>query len=115
MLAVCIAMTVGWYVMPREIAGIELLSIESVVLFGLWLSYAIGVLSKIMNNKVWHYFGGISMEMYLAHMIVFRVIEKFGLLYKLGSGWLAFLFVCVIEIILLVVGIEIYKKVFTLI
>lgn len=79
------------------------------ILFMLWLAYAIGVKSWFMNNRVMKYLGGISMEMYLAQMVVFRVIEKAGLLYKFGGGWLSFIVVMILEISLLVVGIEVWK------
>lgn len=62
-----------------------------------------------MNNRFMKYFGRISMEMYLAQMVVFRVIEKSGLLYKFGYGWLSFGIVMVLEIGLLVIGIEVWK------
>ena len=39
------------------------------------------VASIIFQNKVAHFIAGISMEIYLCHMFVFRLIEKFGLLH----------------------------------
>lgn len=111
MLGTCVLGTVVWYVCPRSVFGIQLFTIESIILFAMWLSYAISVKSRFMNNKIMHYFGSISMEMYLAQMVVFRVIEKLDLLYKFRNDWVAFLFVCTIEIGLLVVGIETYKSI----
>lgn len=107
--AVCVGLTVVWYLAPQEAAGVQLFTLESLILFVLWLSYAIGTKSIFMNNRFMKYFGGISMEMYLAQMVVFRVIEKAGLLYKLGNGWLSFGLVMILEIGLLVVGIEVWK------
>ena len=109
MFGVCIVATVAWYVMPEEIGYTQLFTIESLTFFGLWLAYAISVKSRLMNNRFMKYFGGISMEMYLAQMVVFRGIEKLGLLYKLGRGWIAYIAVNVIEITLLTIGIEVYK------
>lgn len=109
MFGVCMAATVIWYVVPRQVGNIQLFTIKSLVLFMLWLSYAIGAKSRFMNNSIMKYFGGISMEMYLAQMVVFRVIEKIGLLYKFGYGWLSFGIVMVLEVSLLVVGIELWK------
>lgn len=51
------------------------------------------------------------MEMYLAQMVIFRIIEKFHLLYIFGTGWISFLFVCILEIVFLVVFIEGYRLV----
>lgn len=89
--------------------NVQLFTVKSLVLFVLWLSYAISVKSQFMDNRIMRYFGGISMEMYLAQMVVFRVIEKIGLLYKFGYGWLSFGIVMVLENGLLVAGIELWK------
>lgn len=109
MFGVCMAATVIWYVVPRQVGNIQLFTIKSLVLFMLWLSYAISVKGRFMDDRIMRYFGGISMEMYLAQMVVFRVIEKIGLLYKFGYGWLSFGIVMVLEIGLLVAGIELWK------
>lgn len=109
MFGVCVGATVVWYIVPQQVGNVQLFTVESLVLFMLWLSYAIGAKSRFMNNQFMKYFGGISMEMYLAQMVVFRVIEKMGALYKFGSGWPSFGIVMVLEIGLLVVGIEMWK------
>lgn len=108
-LAMCIGATILWYVVPQEIAGIQLFTLESLVLFMLWLAYAVGAKSRFMSNKIMKFFSGISMEMYLAQVVVFRVIEKAGLLYKFGNGWLSFVIVMILEIAVLIAGIEVWK------
>lgn len=109
MFVICIVVTMVWYIIPKQIVGLQLFSIESLILFMMWLSYAIGNKSKFMNNKFMKFIGGISMEMYLAQMVVFRVIEKTGILYRFGNGYLSFGVVMTLEIGLLVVGIKIWK------
>ena len=52
------------------------------------------------------YFSGISMEMYLAQMVIFRALEKLKLLYVFGNGWFGFAAAFVMEIAGLVVFIE---------
>lgn len=49
------------------------------------------------------------MEMYLAQMVIFRIIEKFHLLYIFGTGWFSFLFVLILEIVFLVIFIKGYQ------
>lgn len=51
------------------------------IIFTLWVMYAMtggiaikGV--KLLDNKVMKFIGGISMEIYLCHMVMFRVVEK---------------------------------------
>lgn len=105
----CIIGTAAWYMAPREIGMLNLLMPECIVLFLLWLSFAISVKSRMMDNRFMHYFGSVSMEMYLAQMVLFRVIDKLNLLYVFGQGWMSFIFVFILEIVLLVVFIEGYK------
>lgn len=111
MFIVCLITNLGWYICPHSIVGIDLFTIESLILFTLWLSYAISVKSHFMNNRVMKYIGSISMEMYLAQMIVFRVLEKLKLLYILGHGVIGLIGVTVIEVVVLIIGIESYKHV----
>lgn len=45
-------------------------------LFALWILFAIGTNTKLLSNRVLKYLSNISMEIYLSHMIIYRVIEK---------------------------------------
>lgn len=46
------------------------------VLFGSWLIYALGSDDFILNNRIVRFLSGISMEIYLCHMVMFRIVEK---------------------------------------
>lgn len=83
-LAINIMLSVSWYLIPHN--STMLLYLSSLALFGLWLSYAIGVDSKLLSSRPMKFLSGISMEMYLAQMIIFRVIEKIHLLYIFGRS-----------------------------
>lgn len=102
-------MTALWYVTPSEVAGADILIFKNLVLFLAWLCYAISVDSKILSNKVMKYLSGISLELYLAQMVIFRVVEKAKCLYLFGTGWISFLAVWVAVIIGLIAFIEIYR------
>lgn len=80
------------------------------VVFIPWLCYSIGVDSRFLSNQCMHYFSGISLEMYLAHMVIFRVIEKMNGLYLFGTGWLSFIFSCTAVLVGLIVFVEIWKQ-----
>ena len=41
----------------------------------------------LLDNKVAAFFSGISMEIYLSHMFIFRIIEKIKLNYIFGYSW----------------------------
>ena len=62
------------------------------------LIYAILKAGGILQNRVTKFFSGISMEIYLSHMFIFRVIEKMGINTLLGSGWIQYITTVVIVI-----------------
>ena len=46
------------------------------------LMYAIISDTKFLNNKITKFISGISMEIYLCHMMIFRVLEKLKITWK---------------------------------
>ncbi len=93
-LTVCLAETVAYYLIPDQIGGQSLLVWKLMPLFASWLCWLISVRTGLLDNKLMHFLGGISFEMYLAQMIVFRIWEKLGLLYLAGRGWFSFVISC---------------------
>ena len=60
----------------------ELFILPDLLVFAAWLMYAIGSKDIVLNNRVAKYLSGISMEIYLCHMMFYRVssmlhLEKF--------------------------------------
>lgn len=51
-----------------------------------------------MQNRVTKFFSGISMEIYLSHMFIFRIMEKMGINTLLGRGWIQYIIIVVIVI-----------------
>lgn len=74
-LAVCVLATVLRLIFPME----ALFVIPDMVVFILWLIYAIGSHSVVLNNSIAKYLGGISMEIYLCHMMFYRFVSLFHL------------------------------------
>lgn len=62
------------------------------------LIYAIIKRGGILENRVTKFFSGISMEIYLSHMVIFRVVEKLKLNQILGNGWLQYVVTSVLVI-----------------
>lgn len=60
-----------------------------------------------MENSVTKFFSEISLEMYLSHMVIFRVVEKTGFTHVLGNGWLQYAF----TVLLVLVGVTIFSRV----
>ena len=44
----------------------------------------------VLENRVTQFFSGISMEIYLSHMVIFRVVQKLKLNEILGNGLLQY-------------------------
>lgn len=62
------------------------------------LTFALGRTHGILQNRFMTFFSSISMEIYLSHMVVFRIAEKCGLQGVIGNGWLQYIFTALITI-----------------
>ena len=54
------------------------------------LIYAISNRGRVLQNKFTAFISTISMEMYLSHMVIFRIVEKLGLHQVIGNDWLQY-------------------------
>ena len=66
------------------------------VLSAALLIYAVSDQGKLLNNRITKFIGGISMEIYLSHMVAFRLAEKLKLTSALGDGWEQYIFSVII-------------------
>lgn len=53
----------------------------------------------VLENRVTRFFGGISMEIYLSHMVIFRIVEKLKLNSAIENGWLQYIFTVIVVIV----------------
>ena len=49
----------------------------------------------VLVNPVAKFLGGISFEIYLCHMVIYRVLEKLHLVHLFGNGLLAYIFTAI--------------------
>ena len=49
----------------------------------------------VLVNPVAKFLGGICFEIYLCHMVIYRVLEKLHFVHLLGKGLLAYIFTAV--------------------
>lgn len=59
------------------------------------LVYTLGCKRGVLVNPVAKFLGGISFEIYLCHMVIYRVLEKLHLVHLFGNGLLAYIFTAV--------------------
>lgn len=71
----CFVLTVLRFVVDIK----DLFILPDLLAFAAWLMYAIGSKDIVLNNRVAKYLSGISMEIYLCHMMFFRVASMFHL------------------------------------
>lgn len=89
----CAVAIVGYYIIGNRIAVM-------LVTFSLVLICALGMKhKKILENPVSHFLSGISMEIYLCHMVMFRIIEKLHLIHLFTSELLSYVFAVLIIIL----------------
>lgn len=106
MLGAVAASIVIYYVVTSKIKEIGLLCLfVSAVL----LLYSI-IKNKgggVLDNRIMRFFSGISMEIYLCHMVIFRALEKLHLNTIAGNGWLQY----VVTVILVIAGAIVFAMV----
>ena len=64
----------------------------------------------LLENRVTKFVSGISMEIYLSHMVVFRVIEKTGLNQMFGNGVLQYIVAVLLVLAVTMVFSVVMKK-----
>ena len=64
-----------------------------------------------LENRMTRFFSNISMEIYLSHMLLFRVIERLGLNTRFRNGWLQYLITVALVLTATVIFSVIMKKV----
>jgi peptidoglycan/LPS O-acetylase OafA/YrhL len=111
-MAICLAATVLWYIIPSAENGIVFF-VKCLIVFMLLLVYTVGVDSRFLSSKPMRFFSEISMEMYLAQMVIFRAVEKMHLLYVFGNsgvgGVISYFFAFTLTVVGLVIFIQCYK------
>ena len=109
-LCIVLALTVGYYITPDVINSINIVVIKTLILYTGWLGLALGYDNRLMNNKFTNYISNLSMEMYLSHMVVFRIVEKIGIMERIESPVIRYMTTYLLLVMLLVMGLTIYRK-----
>ena len=97
-LAYCIALTILFFAFPEVRRGGFRSLVAELLLFGSWLIYALGSKDLILNNRVVRFISGISMEVYLCHMVMFRVVERVHLERFITDGDMLYVLTCVMVV-----------------
>lgn len=78
----------------------------------LLLVYALGrTRGGVLRNPVTKFISSVSMEIYLCHMVIFRVVERMGFNTIIGNGWVQYAVTVVIVLVGAVIFSVIVKKI----
>lgn len=104
---ICVIATIVYFITPSDSM---VKPYKNMVLFPLWVLYAISCKHAILNCKIVTYLSSISFEIYLSHMFIYRIIERTIGLRIFGNGWASYIFVYALDILGCIVFIEIWSK-----
>ena len=87
------------------------------VLFMLIIMFAINISNKktILSSKVMKFLSSISLEIYLCHMIIYRILERANLLRVFDSALISYILSCVLTFFGSVIFSVAFKKIYALI
>lgn len=96
-LILCIGLTCIYWFIPSTHKGF-LFVIVMTSITSAWLCYAIGSNGKVLNNKVVKYISGISMEIYLCHMMCFRAVQFLHIDNFISNIYLVYWITCILTL-----------------
>lgn len=102
--------TMVWYFIPANEFSL-FFTVKTSILFAIWVIFAISQPMKLLENSVTKTLSQVSLEVYLSHMMIFRVVEKFGIAYRINNGNIAYIVVLSLTIIITIVFALIAKRV----
>lgn len=109
LLFICMIATILYFITPSDDF---VKTYKNMILFSLWVIYAISCKHVFFNNKIVMYLSSISFEIYLSHMFIYRLIEKNIGLRFLGNGWISYIAVYILDILGCVIFVELWTRVY---
>lgn len=106
----CVILAVGYLLSPDEIGGFDMIVPKTLILYSAMVCAVLGEQNKWLSNRFTKFISEISMEMYLAHMVVFRVVEKLHIEKVCDNAILRYVITYFMVVLLLIVGIKLYRK-----
>ena len=79
------------------------------------LCYAISYNSIVLKNKITRFIGNISFEIYLCHMVVFRVLERLKLINMIDNSWFSYILTFLLVMFGSVIISTVFKKLYSII
>ena len=96
-LVIAWGMTCIYWFTPQMQGGFSFVVIMTLLTVA-WLCYAIGTSGRILNNLIVRYLSGISMEIYLCHMMSFRAVQFLHIEKFIGNIYVVYWITCIITL-----------------
>lgn len=106
MLAICWLAVIGFWLTNHS--GFEFVVAMS-ALCAIWLMYAIGTEGKVLNNRFTKYLSGISMEVYLCHMMCYRAVEILHLERYISNADILYWLTCILTLAVAIIFSHVVK------
>lgn len=114
-IAFIIFLTVTYFFQTEPLKYGTVQCVWMLLIFSSWLIYSIGAKSVVLCNPVVKFVSDISMEIYLSHMMIFRIIDRLHLNYLFGTCWLSYIVTVCVVIIGTIIFSMILKKMLAII
>lgn len=96
-LVLCIGLTCVYWFVAATHEGFLFVVVMSLIT-GAWLCYAMGSNGKVLSNKVVKYLSGISMEIYLCHMMCLRAVQALHIDNYISNIYVVYWITCVLTL-----------------
>ena len=108
-LLVTAVITMAWYLFPAKEFSL-FFTVKTVILFAMWMVFAISQPMKLLGNSITKTLSQVSLEVYLSHMMIFRVVEKMGIADRINNRNVAYGVVLLLTIVLTIAFALVAKK-----
>lgn len=98
-LMISVVMTALYIIRPFFLKNIVVYNIWMLITFSSWLIISIEKETIYLSNKFVHFISGISFEIYLSHMFIFRIFDKLQIIYIFGKGPFSYVFISIAVIL----------------
>ncbi len=109
-ISVTVVITMAWYLISAKEFSL-LFTVKTVIMFAMWMVFAISQPMKLLGNSITKTLSQVSLEVYLSHMMIFRIVEKVGIESRINNGNIAYIVVLFLTGALTIAFAVIAKKV----
>ena len=79
-------------------ANSYLFLLKSILLIIMLIVYSISFDSKVLNNRITRFISNISFEIYLCHMVIFRIAERLNMTKLFSNNYISYIFLSLVII-----------------